>query len=840
MKVRSWWLLVLCAIGMCWGWFSHEAISANLTPTNLPVTLVVSTVNEDVGGSIASNIQNVNYRPNGEWIGRLILPSQEEVKKSALTDWVWVEIKHAPVINRELIDQRVRLRWQPQSPMRQERYITQADVRQITTDIKFTAGTIASQRQGNIHPQRLNNRSAVGALQSLAGARSEDDVLVRLSGVNITAENGSPSPILTIDREPIQITGTLTGLVKIIGTDNSHKPACNHSQPCLNEYFRVQHYTVNSQGFDGQIEAIRIPQMPAKKSGLLPSTIRDLARSPAGSQGWYIYGERDLQGLFTVAAIQPRSLFSLTPQREIVDVDEKLDYLNRQHWQNISQNQGKLSQVKFVGSSVHNEYHYQEKLGNRALAIHLFGGIGGENGDIPGVWQTVTGHFAYGMATVIRSEFTRELEWKVEYNQVYAHNPDGIISGKQDWATYMGHLQRGWLATRPVADLLISYPPVTEDYNFGGIKLSPLTALQRQLTIFAARYRTGDGTGNASVTPATSCVQDANQALYVTIRQLNTQVRSQPQIQAWLDAHPQHPQTLRFRELQSLGAELENTLAPLGIVRQDWQQNAAKLAGIQSDLGFVSSSNPIVGLVSWKTMLPRGAQDGIAKIFNRRGATIWFLNTNQVGGINPNIFSIAPTVLFGQIPILSTLIIRIWAGIVTLPNLLGWLLVGGLLIGYAVIALAIGFRSRFLTFDSFSLTLSQGFHHIRSLADLFLMPSLLEEMIFRLLLIPHPIETDTSVNIYLWSLISLVLFIGYHPLNARMCYKLGNPTFMDWRFLTLTGLLGGVCTIAYLATGSIWSSMIIHWLVVGAWLKLFGGDRRLKMSSSQQSTAHLQ
>ena len=199
---------------------------------------------------------------------------------------------------------------------------------------------------------------------------------------------------------------------------------------------------------------------------------------------------------------------------------------------------------------------------------------------------------------------------------MYAHNPDGIVAGKQDWATFLGNLQRGWLATRPVSDLVISYPPVTEDYDFGGIKLSPLTELQRQLHIFGARYRTGDGTGSASVTPATSCVQDANQALYVTIQQLNHQVRSQPQIQAWIATHPQHPQTLRFRELQSLGTDLATTLAPLGIVRQDWQQNAAKLAGIQLDRGFTSSSNPIAGLISWQTMLPRGAQDGIAKIFS--------------------------------------------------------------------------------------------------------------------------------------------------------------------------------------------------------------------------------
>lgn len=814
MKVKSWWLLGLCAIGIWWGWLSHAAILVTQTPSISTVNPIFLAINEDLDRSIASNIQNPNYHPNGEWIGRLILPSQEDVKKSNVTDWVWVEIKHAPAINRELLDKKVRLTWHPKSTIA-------ADVRQVTTDIKFTAGTIDSQRQGNIHPQRLNDRSAVGELQSLAGARPVDDVLVRLTGVNVTSKNGSESAILTIDLEPIQITGTLTGLVKILGNDNSRKSTCNGDRSCPNEYFRVQHYEANSQGFDGQIETIRIPQMPAKKSGLLPSTIRDLDRSPAGIQGWYIYGERDRQGLFTVAAIQPRSLFTLTPQREIVDADEKLDYFDRQHWENTVQNRGKLSQIKFVGSPSKDR---QEKLGNRSLAIHLFGGIGGKTGDSVGLPLTVTGHFAYGIATVVRDKFTGELQWAIDYNQIYAHNRDGIISGKQDWATYLGHLQRGWLATRPVSDLLISYPPVTEDYDFGGIKLSPLTELQRQLNIFAARYRTGDGTGSASVTPATSCVQDANQALYVTIQQLNLQISAQPQIQAWIDAHPQHPQTLRFRQLQALGADLENTLAPLGIVRQDWQQNAAKLAGIESDRGFSSSRNPLAGLVSWQTMLPRGAQDGIAKIFSRHGATIWFLNTYQVGGVNLDIFPIAPTIIFGQIPILSTVIIRLWAGLVTLPTLAGWLFTLQLLVGYAVVALTIGFKSGFLRFNPVHDKLGEN---IRAGIFLFFMPALVEEIGFRLLLIPHPIETATSSNIYIWSLLSLSLFIVYHPFNARTFYKLGNPTFMDWRFLTLTGLLGGVCTISYLATGSIWSAVVIHWLVVSAWLKFLGGDRLL-------------
>ncbi len=822
MKFGGWKLFLVCAIGIAWSWFCHYAITANLTFINSPIIAdlpviyhhLVASVTDDLSLTIDRNPQALNYKFNGEWIGRLILPSQAQIDRSQLTDWVWIEISHAPVKERQLIGKTVRLTWQPKSTI-------ENDAKQVTTNIKFLASTIASQQQGNIHPDRLNGRSRVGALQSLAGARPEDDVLVSLTGVT-TTEIPTENTVITIDREPIQITGTSIGLVEILGTDTSSTKqlpaACPGPKPCPSEYFRVRHYNPNSQAFDGQIETMRIPQQPAKRSGLFPSTIRDLAQSPAGSQGWYIYGERDLQGLFTVTALQPRSLFRLSRAPNITDRDEKLDYLDCQHWENMPAKKGQVKRVTFN--------RQPENLGDRALVIHSFGGIGGKTGDKLGLTATVTGHFAYGVATVVRDEFTGELQWSIEYNQVYAHNPDGIIAGKQDWATYLGHLQRGWLATRPVADLLISYPPVTEDYDFGGIQLSPLSELQRQLQVSAARYRTGDGTGNASVTPATSCVQDANQALYVTIRQLNREVRSQPQIQAWLDTHPQQPQTLRFRELQALGAELETTLAPLGILRQDWQQNAAKLAGTNFDRGFSNSSNPILGLMSWRTMLPRGAQDGMAKIFSQHGAAIWFLNTYQVGGWNPDIFPIAPTILFGQMPLLSTVVLRLWAGMVTLPSMYGWLVGLGLLSVYSLVAISFGLRSGFLTlnhkFDSLDRSVGTNIH---SIVHLFFLPALLEEILFRLLLIPHPIETVISSDIYLWSAISLGLFIIYHPLNALTFYKPGNPTFMDWRFLTLAGLLGMVCSIAYLLTGSIWSAVLIHWVVVVGWLKVFGGDR---------------
>jgi predicted Abi (CAAX) family protease len=100
-----------------------------------------------------------------------------------------------------------------------------------------------------------------------------------------------------------------------------------------------------------------------------------------------------------------------------------------------------------------------------------------------------------------------------------------------------------------------------------------------------------------------------------------------------------------------------------------------------------------------------------------------------------------------------------------------------------------------------------------------------------LLLIPHSIETATSPDIYFWAIISLIAFILYHPLNALTFYAAGKPTFIDWRFLTLAGLLGAVCSISYCTTGSIWPPVLIHWITVASWIKLFGGQKLLSKNN---------
>ncbi|MFN6531073.1 hypothetical protein [Nostoc sp. ChiSLP03a] len=451
------------------------------------------------------------YKPIGDWVGRLILPTKQQLQDGL--DWVWMEVQYAPPTAQNLVGKIVRLEWKKNKNLL-------ALERVVTRDINFTPEVIKSQKQGNIHPFRLNGVRQVGILRSLAGANPDDETIVVLDSTTIIDANQEKS-ILQIEREPVLATGRFYGLVKIIKPIKSqYNTSLFPNQKQFNDYFLVQHYNPNANKFNGIEETIRIPQQAIDSRNFTPSSSQQIERSPAGDDGWYIYGAADAKGVFTVRALAPRSLLQIQPRQIITGKELGLNYIQDINWQNTKNNKGKFNTVLLKPGETQNSLNqsistWQE--GNKAIVLHLFGGIGGRKAEPLGVPYTITGHFAFGITEVVRDEFTKELRFETKYHQIYAHNPDGIIAGTHTWADYMGNLQRGWLATRPVSDILIEFDPVTQDYDFDGVKLSPLKEFQQQLQITMARYRVGDGTGGAMVSPATSCVQDASQALYAAI-----------------------------------------------------------------------------------------------------------------------------------------------------------------------------------------------------------------------------------------------------------------------------------------------------------------------------------
>ncbi|WP_256874366.1 hypothetical protein [Nostoc sp. C057] len=367
------------------------------------------------------------YKPIGNWVGRLILPTKQQLQDGL--DWVWMEVQYAPPTAQNLLGNIVRLEWKNNENLL-------AKVKAVTRDINFTSEVIKSQKQGNIHPFRLNGVRQVGILRSLAGANPQDDVIVVLDANTIINADGEKS-ILQIEHEPVLATGRFYGLVKIINPIKSNLLSTKDKKD--SDYFSVQHYSLNSNKFDGVQETIRIPQQVIDTRDFAPSSSQEIEKSPAGEDGWYIYGAKDANAVFTVSALAPRSLFQIQPRQIITGKELGLNYIQEVNWRNTEKDKGKFNTalLKPIETSISK---WQQ--GDKAIVLHLFGGIGGLKAEAIAVPYTITGHFAFGIAEVVRDEFTNELRFETKYHQIYAHNPDGIIAGTHTWADYMGNLQQ--------------------------------------------------------------------------------------------------------------------------------------------------------------------------------------------------------------------------------------------------------------------------------------------------------------------------------------------------------------------------------------------------------------
>ena len=713
------------------------------------------------------------YVPSAEWLGRLILPSAAETAATP-GDWVWIELEQAPPDQQALIGSRRRLLWADRPDLRR---IVEA----VSVDIRFGANARKLEAAHNVVPSRLNGRDRVGPLQSLAGARPVDDVTVALEGVNV--EEGG----LVISRPPVQVTGRWQGLVQLL------------EAPADDDQVLVRHFNPASGRFDGPEERIRFPRLPPDRFGRQAFNLSGLVDSPLNQQGWQIQGAPAGDGVFTVQALQPRRITALSPQRQRDGTAASLNHLRVANWSAAESQPGSLHTTALVPDGV---VPPGWQVGERALLIHLFGGIGGTQAEPSPLWTT-TGHFAFGEAEVVRDAVSGEPRLAIRYHQIYANNPNGIVAGSQHWSAYAGNLQRGWLGSRPFSDVLVPMEPRVLD------------ALALQAEILAARYRSGDGGGVAMVTAATSCVQDSSQALWIAIQQLR-----QDQAFSDLVAGDQ-------KRLARLATALDRWLTPFGRPRPDWRHNAARSLDGGSG-GFESSQKLGDVLLSWNSMLPRRAHDAMAADILRAGLPIWLIRTNQIPSAAPQLLPVDPTSLLGHLPVLGTLFNRVLASLLPpfQPGDLGRSLL--VLAGYGALALALGVASGFLSMPMQWPPLAEA---LPRLAKLLLMPALVEELLFRVLLIPHPIEGFPWQPLLAWNALSLGLFVLYHPVAARLWYPQARALFDDPRFLLQATLLGVACSLAYGFTGSLWPPVLIHWLAVVIWLEPFRGREQLGLAA---------
>lgn len=139
---------------------------------------------------------------------------------------------------------------------------------------------------------------------------------------------------------------------------------------------------------------------------------------------------------------------------------------------------------------------------------------------------------------------------------------------------------------------------------------------------------------------------------------------------------------------------------------------------------------------------------------------------------------------------------------------------------YTSIALLIGFLTGFL---KISLLHANTVRMIILPFSLFSMPSFLEEILFRALLLPHKTRKYSIGKNVFFSLLSILAFIVWHPVNALTINHAAYPFFTNPAFLILAAFMAVACTITYLKSGSIWIPVIIHWVTVFVWVFFLGG-----------------
>lgn len=143
-----------------------------------------------------------------------------------------------------------------------------------------------------------------------------------------------------------------------------------------------------------------------------------------------------------------------------------------------------------------------------------------------------------------------------------------------------------------------------------------------------------------------------------------------------------------------------------------------------------------------------------------------------------------------------------------------------LVVGYGLFALVVGLTTGILSWSTPTLTEAIVFP-----IALFVFPSLIEEYLFRGVLLPagtgdaRPRERLSAIAA------STGLFVLYHPLNAWFVGFSDTSLFTTAPFLAIVTALGLTCSIVRLRTASLWGPIAIHWATVVVWNLVLGRPR---------------
>lgn len=158
-----------------------------------------------------------------------------------------------------------------------------------------------------------------------------------------------------------------------------------------------------------------------------------------------------------------------------------------------------------------------------------------------------------------------------------------------------------------------------------------------------------------------------------------------------------------------------------------------------------------------------------------------------------------------MISILLKIVKRLSRAIATFPDLGSQDVITCVSI-YVLFTLIVGVTTGFLRWNP----CKSGKLIVKITATSLIAPAILEELFFRAILLPYP-SSQIAPKLYVTqSIISLCLFIVYHPLNGIFFFPQGRTTFSHPVFLVLATALGITCTLSYWQTGSLWLPVLIH------------------------------
>lgn len=248
----------------------------------------------------------------------------------------------------------------------------------------------------------------------------------------------------------------------------------------------------------------------------------------------------------------------------------------------------------------------------------------------------------------------------------------------------------------------------------------------------------------------------------------------------------------------------------LGNFQPDW-------LALGDRLGLCWSRNPL----HYRTVFV-GPSFNRGRVNNERSSLCASVSLPQ--SLCPSLFSLV------FLPVVSLLLHRLQLSLGQWPTFQDWAIALLLLLGFCVIYLPLGFRSGFLQRQP----LGSGWATLLTGLQALLYPGIGEEVLFRALPLPHPSETVAPMLRWIWVGGVLLVFIVMHPLNILE----RSGTFRRPVFLLGASLLGLICTLSYLQSGSLWGAIALHTLIVTIWLTQLGGLGRLQFGWPTQPVNH--